>query len=193
MPGDLQKPSWDRLYATAAAQAGFFTTRQAADAGYSSPLLFKHVGAGRVARERRGVYRLVHFPAVEHAELVVPWLWSEQVGIVSHQSALALHELSDVLPAKTHLTLPRAWRSRRFRVPPGVVLHHKDVRACDRAWFGAVPATAPTHTLNDCARSGISPELLGAATTQALRRGLVVKADLCDVAKALKPFGGIVE
>jgi hypothetical protein len=43
---------------------------------------------------RRGIYRLVHFPAGQHEELVVAWLWSERVGIVSHQTALALHELS---------------------------------------------------------------------------------------------------
>ena len=27
------------------------------------------------------------------------WLWSEQAGVFSHQTALALHDLSDILPA----------------------------------------------------------------------------------------------
>jgi predicted transcriptional regulator of viral defense system len=58
-------PNWDRLYETAAAQAGYFTTQQAAQAGYSSQLLLKHVRAGRVTRAQRGIYRLVHFPASE--------------------------------------------------------------------------------------------------------------------------------
>jgi hypothetical protein len=31
------------------------------------------------------------------------------------QTALALHGVSDVLPAKIHLTLPLSWRRRRFR------------------------------------------------------------------------------
>lgn len=51
-------------------QAGYFTTKQAADAGYSSQLLLKHLRAGRVARTLRGIYRLAHFPAGEHEELV---------------------------------------------------------------------------------------------------------------------------
>lgn len=189
--GSPSKPDWDRLFETAGAQDGYFTTRQAADAGYSSQLLLKHIRAGRVARTRRGIYRLVHFPAGEHEELVTAWLWSEQAGVISHQTALALHGLSDVLPAHVHLTLPSAWRRRRFRVPADVALHHADVPPDDRTWFGAVPTTNPRRSLNDCAREGLSPELLRQAAQQALRRGLVAKAELGDVEEALKPFGGL--
>lgn len=190
-PAQATKPDWDRLFDTALAQEGLFTTQQAADAGYSPQLLIHHLRAGKAARVRRGIYRLVHFPAGEHEELVAAWLWSEQAGVVSHHSALALHGLSDVLPAQIHLTLPAAWRRRRFRVPPDVVLHHADVPSGDRAWFGAVPITNPRRTLNDCARSGLSPELLRQAAQQALRRGLTPRNELGDVEAALAPFGGL--
>ena len=186
-----RKPSWDHLFETARGQEGYFTTRQAADAGYSSQLLLKHIRAGRVARARRGIYRLVHFPAGEHEDLVTAWLWSQQAGFISHQTALALHELSDALPAHVHLTLPDAWRRRRLRVPDDLVLHHADVPPEDRAWFGAVPTTNPRRSLNDCAREGLSPELLRQAALQALRRGLVAKAELAEVEQALRPFGGL--
>ena len=186
-----ERPDWDHLFGTAVAQQGLFTTQQAAEAGYSPQLLIHHIHAGRVVRLRRGLYRLVHFPAVEHEELVVAWLWSERAGVVSHQTALALHGLSDALPAHVHVTLPSSWRRRRFRVPADVVLHHADVPPEDRAWFGAVPTTNPRRSLNDCAREGLSPEVLGQAAQQALRRGLVTKAELGDVEEALKPFGGL--
>jgi predicted transcriptional regulator of viral defense system len=185
------RPNWDRLFETAGAQDGYFTTRQAADAGYSTQLLFKHIRAGRVARTRRGIYRLVHFPAGEHEELVTAWLWSERSGAISHQTALTLHGLSDALAAHVHLTLPSAWRRRRLRVPADVVVHHANVPPEDRTWFGAVPTTNPRRSLNDCAREGLSPELLRQAAQQALRRGLVAKAELGDVEEALKPFGGL--
>jgi predicted transcriptional regulator of viral defense system len=191
MDEPASKPDWDRLFETAGAQSGYFTTSQAADAGYSTQLLLKHVRAGRVARTRRGIYRLVHFPAGEHDELVIAWLWSDRAGVISHQTALALHGLSDALPAHVHLTLPSAWRRRRFRVPADVVLHHADVSPEDRTWFGAVPTTNPRRSLNDCAREGLSPELLRQAAQQALRRGLVAKAELGDVEEALEPFGGL--
>ena len=185
------RPDWNRLFETAASQEGLFTTQQAAEAGYSPQLLVHYVHIGRAIRARRGVYRLVHFPAGEHEDLVASWLWSEQAGVVSHQTALALHGLSDALPAHVHLTLPSAWRRRRFRVPADVVLHHADVPSEERTWFGAVPTTNPGRSLNDCAREGLSPELLRQAAQQALRRGLVIQVDLGDVQAALKPFGGL--
>ncbi len=191
MSAAQDRPDWDRLFETASAQDGYFTTAQAAAAGFSSQLLLKHIHAGRVVRTRRAIYRLVHFPAGEHEALVIAWLWSDRTGIPSHQTALALHGLSDALPAQVHLTLPGAWRRRRFRVPAGVVLHHADVAAEDRAWFGAVPITGPRRALNDCARAGLPPDLLRQAARQALRRGLVTEDELGDVVKALAPFGGI--
>ncbi len=184
-------PDWDRLYETASAQDGYFTTEQARMAGYSRQLLQKHLQAGRVTRIRRGVYRLVHFPAGEHEDLAIVWLWSEQAGIFSHQTALALHGLSDVLPAEAHLALPLEWRQRRFRVPAGVVLHHMDVPEQERAWVGPVPVTTPRRTLEDCAREHLAPDLLRQAAQQALKRGLVKRGELAEVERALAPFGGI--
>jgi predicted transcriptional regulator of viral defense system len=188
---ETRGPNWNRLFAVASTQCGLFTTKQAAAAGYSTHLLRKHIHAGRVARPQRRIYRLVYFPEGEHEELVTVWLWSEHAGVLSHQTALSLHGLSDVLPAQVHLTLPANWRRRRFRVPAGVVLHHADVAPEDRTWFGPVPATRAGRTLNDCAKSGLSPELLRQAAQQALRRGLVTRGELGDVEIALEPFGGL--
>lgn len=189
---NTDSPDWDRLFETAASQDGLFTTQQAAEASYSPQLLAHHLGAGRMVRVRRGIYRLVHFPAGDHEELVVVWLWSEHTGVFSHQTALALHALSDVLPAQIHLTLPCAWKKRRLRVPEGVVLYYGAVSESERRWFGAVPATDPARTLEDCAREHLSPELLRDAALDALHRGLVSRDQLGTVTQALEPFGGLV-
>ncbi len=170
-------PDWDTLFALAQGQDGYFTTAQAAQSGYSRPLLHKHLAGGKMARARRGIYRLVHFPASDHEDLVVLWLWSEQMGVFSHETALALHDLSDVLPAKTHLTLPATWRRRRLRVPPGLVLHFADVGDPDRTSLGAVPVTAPLRTLTDCIEANVAPGLVHQAIVQARRRGLITAAD----------------
>lgn len=184
-------PDWDRLYAIAAAQEGLFTTRQAAEAGYSSQLLAHHLAARRMLRVRRGVYRLVHFPAGEHEELTALWLWSDQHGVFSHQTALALHDLSDAMTSRLHLTLPTAWRSRRLRVPEDVELHYGEVAEAERSWFGPVPVTAPLRTLDDCADAHLPPDQLRQAARDALRCGLVTRAELARVEAALGPFGGL--
>ncbi len=191
MPGDSREsPQWTRLYESAAAQDGLFTTQQAAEAGYSPQLLVHHIRGGRMLRVRRGIYRLVHFPAGEHEELVTVWLWSEQAGVFSHETALGLHGLSDILPSRVHLTLPDAWKRRRFRVPEGVVLYHADVAPADRSWVGPVPITSVSRTLNEVSQTGLSPELLRQAARQALRRGLTTREQLPEVELALAPFGG---
>lgn len=182
----MAAPAWDRLWDAAAAQEGLFTTQQAADAGYSPQLLAKYLKNGRVLRVRRGVYRLRHFPPGDHEDLVTIWLWSEQAGVFSHETALALHGLSDVLPARVHLTLPTGWRARRLRVPDEVVVHHADVPDRARSWVGTVPVTAPARTLLDCAAAPVSPELLKAAIKDARARGLLGRSDLAAVEAAAK-------
>lgn len=185
------EPAWQALYDVAASQEGLFTRRQAAAAGYSDPLLAHHQKVGRITRIRRGIYRLVHFPAGEHEDLVAAWLWAESAAVLSHQTALSLHGLSDSLPAQIHLTLPSAWQQRRLRVPKGLALHYADVPSKERTWVGAVPVTSTRRTLDDCANSALTPDLLRQAATQALTRGLVTKPELKEVEKALKPYGGI--
>jgi predicted transcriptional regulator of viral defense system len=191
MTDSSTQPVWQTLYDVAASQEGLFTTRQAAAAGYSDPLLVHHQKAGRITRVRRGIYRLVHFPPGEHEELVAAWLWAESAAVLSHQTALSLDGVSDSMRALIQLSLPPAWQQRRLRVPKGLVLHYADVPGKERTWVGAVPMTSTRRTLADCAHSGVTPDLLRQAASQALTRGLVTKVELKEVEKALKPYGGI--
>ena len=183
------KPDWDALYEIAASQEGYFTTRQAAEAGYSRPLLARHLGNGRISRARRGVYRVVHFPPSDHEDPTVVWLWSDRAGIFSHETALALHDLSDALPAKVHVTVPATWRRRRLKVPARVVLHYADITDGEQTWSGSVPITSPRRTLLDCAADRVQPDLVEQAHAQALRRGLIA-GELSAVQAYLSDAGG---
>lgn len=177
-------PRWNQLYETAAAQEGHFTTAQAAEAGYYPQLLTKYLKNGRIVRARRGVYRLVHFPPGDHEDLVVIWLWSNRTGVFSHETALALHQLSDVLPSKTHLTLPASWRSRRLQLPAGVVPYFADLDDGDRTWAGAVQVTAAARTVVDCAEAGLAPEFVEQAIEEGVARGLFTKGMI----EAARPY-----
>jgi len=118
--GDASEtPEWDQLYEIAAAQEGLFTTQQAAEAGYSPQLLVHHIRGGRMVRVRRGIYRLVHFPAGEHEELVTVWLWSEQAGVLSHETALPSSPASSTVSASgwTSPSAIRSWANPRSSPP----------------------------------------------------------------------------
>ena len=174
-------PDWDHLYEVAAQQEGHFTLRQAAGAGYSRQLLEHHLRKGRLTRTRRGLYRLTHFPPGDQEDLVVFWLWSGGQGVFSHQTALFLHDLSDALPGRVHMTLPPALALRRRSVPAGLLLHPGSIPAPDRTWSGAVPITRPLRTLRDCLAASVSAELLEQAIETGLARGLFSRADLEDL------------
>ena len=182
------EPQWSRLYETAVAQDGHFTTAQAADAGYSPQLLAKYLKNGRIVRSRRGVYRLVHFPSGDHEDLVVIWLWSERTGVFSHETALALHHLSDALPARINLTVPSDWKARRLRVPPGTVLHFADLSDNDRAWVGSVVVTSPARTVVDCADAYVSPEIVGQAIEEGVHRGIFTESMIKPAVEYLQSF-----
>lgn len=171
-------PDAGRLYEIAVGQAGVFTTQQAAESGYARDRLSKLVSGQIFRRLRHGIYRLVRFPPHDDEERVVLWLWSKQLGVFSHETALSLHQLSGILPMRTHLTVPLAWRKRRLRVPPGVVLEYADLRDDERKWMGAVPVTSVLRTLADCVQAHVAQEFIDSAVNQALDRGLVTKNEI---------------
>lgn len=172
------QPSWERLYEVASAQAGYFTAAEARDVGFSLPLLQHHLDARRIERPQRGVFRLVNFPATEEEGLVPAWLWAKREGTFSHQTALALHQLSDALPSKLHLTVPTTWKKRRIKVPRDVVLHFADLQDDDREWRGPIQLTKPLRTVVDCSVDGVTPDLVEQAVHQGVRRRLFARPDL---------------
>jgi len=179
-----RKPSWNSLYELAAGQGGYFRTEQALELGFSSQLLRSHVIGGALQRAQRGIYRITRFPIVPHEDMVAIWLWSRAEGVFSHESALALHEISDALPAAYHLTVPRAWRKRRRAAPRGVILYFADVPAEDRTWVGLVPVTTPIRTLRDLVEDGASSELIRQAAADGLARRFFRRQDLHGIVPA---------
>jgi len=189
-----------KLYDVAERQAGYFTASQAREAGYSHASQSYHHKAGHWLRGGWGIYRLAHFPRVAGEDFVRLMLWSrDRAGVthavVSHASALAAYELSDVLPRETHVTVPKRFRKEP---PDGVVLHRADLAQDDVRERDGYRVTTPLRTLLDVAASPLSLEHLEAATSEALERGLVRRRALeealrlaSDVARKRFAFLGL--
>lgn len=159
----------EKLYEVAERQAGYFATSQAKEAGFSQSQLTYHVRSGRFVRVRRGVYRLTHFPATPHEDLYVAWLAAGPDAVISHDSALALYDLSDALPARIHVTIPRGASRRRS----GLALHTNRLGPCEVTTVEGLPVTTVPRTIADVAASGLAEELVVQAVQQAVERGLV--------------------
>jgi predicted transcriptional regulator of viral defense system len=101
------------------------------------------------------------------------WLPLRDAGaVVSHESALELLDLSDVIPNSVHLTLPRSERGHRRR--EGTQLHFPTSHPASREirQVHGFPVTGPERTIVDGLRSGIQLEQIEMAIHQTLDRGM---------------------
>ena len=171
------------LYEMAEPQYGFFTTKQAKNAGYDESKHAYHVRAGNWVRECRGVYRLRNFPSPERPDLILWFLWSRDrndvpQGAYSHQTALSLYDLSDINPAKLHMTVPKRFR-RNSAIPKVLVLHKADLAADDSQDIFGVRATTPLRTISALIKEGKTDRtILKQAITEGLARGLVTRRQI---------------
>src|SRR3954451_6255883 len=116
------RPDRVRLFEIASEHGGYFTAEQARACGYSWALLSHHVKSGRFIRVRRGLYRFREYPSSPREDVLAAWLAvGKDSAVVSHESALDLLDLSDVIPDAAHLSVPRS--RRNLPSLPGVKIH----------------------------------------------------------------------
>jgi hypothetical protein len=172
-----------RLFEYAVEQQGFFTTKQAKDAGFAENTHPYHVKARNWIREHRGIYRLAQFPPADRPDLVLWALWSrnrreEVQGVYSHQTALSLHELSDVNPAKIHMTVPETFR-KNSRIPGILVLHYSELTESEVESESGYQFTRPLRTILDVIASGeLDRSTITQAVQQAFERGLITRRQI---------------
>ena len=167
------KPDFQCLFNIASEQHGYFTRSQADSCGYRRDLLFRHKESGRFIHVHRGVYRLRDYPSFPREEVVAAWLAvGKDVAVVSHESALDLHELSDVIPNATHLTVPRSMRN--LPKLPGVRIHTttRAFEPGDVVTREGMRVTSIARTIADAADWGTGPEQIEMAVRQALGQGM---------------------
>jgi predicted transcriptional regulator of viral defense system len=188
--GKGRKAAAKRLYEVAEGQDGFFTTKQAKAAGFAENTHPYHVQAGNWIREHRGIYRLASFPRGERPDLMLWSLWSRNrreaaQGVYSHQTALSLHDLSDVMPAKLHMTVPMSFR-RNSEIPRVLVLHFADLPQSYIGIAHGVRVTKPVRTILDLLEGGEVPAAtLRQALREGLRRGLIRRSEIAEARKHL--------
>ena len=160
-----------RIYRIAEEQHGYFTARQAREAGVDPMAVVMMAGRGAVERTSHGVYRVVRFPLGPLGQYVEASLWPHGTrGVISHESALALYEMSDANPSKLHITVPRKFRIRR-EVPGYLIVHHADLQPHEIQPFEGIPVTAPERTIRDCHARHLSRALIRQAIDDARRQG----------------------
>lgn len=160
-----------RLYDIAGAQGGYVTAAQALEAGYPYQAQKYHVDRGNWQRVDRGLFRFPEWPVSAHEDLIRWSQWSRGRGVVSHETALSIHDLGDVNPARVHLTVPPGFRKQSR----GVVLHRGEAPDDEVRQQEGFRVTTPLRSILDVAAGDLDLDQLATALAEALERGLFTR------------------
>lgn len=170
----------DHLYAIASTQDGYFTTAQALASGYRYPQQVYQRQLGAWELIDRGIFRLRHFPPSEYGDLIRWSLWSRDrsgtiQATVSYDTAAALYNFGDLLPAKIHLTVPPGFRKV---APPICVLHVARLAPAEITPRAGFQITTPLRTVLDLADSPLAEDQFTKVLRDALDSGFVRRKHL---------------
>ncbi len=170
---------------------GLISTVDARNAGLSPKTLVKMADRGRLERLHRGVYRLALYPVRSDgwAKLHRALAWSKSShgpdAVISHESALALFGLSDVLPKRVHITVPSKTRFQRRVIPPSIVVHRADLTSDEITVYQGVRTTTPQRSILDVYASGRG-DFAWQAIDDARSQGFITTASARRLSKQLK-------
>lgn len=176
----------DRLWELAARQRGYFTTADALRVGYSYQAQQHHKSHGNWIPIDRGIYRLREYLALSGQETdhLVRWmLWSGGAAVVSHVTALAVHDLGIANPAEIHLTVPTSFRRKK----PTAVLHRATLHDHEIEDHEGFRVTTPLRAVLETAQSGMDQGVVESAVTELLGRGFSSRRRLLHGAQEVGP------
>jgi predicted transcriptional regulator of viral defense system len=173
MPGR----AYTQLAEVANERYGFVTPDDARALGINPMALVRMAERGQIERRGTGLYRLPLTPASRLDPYMEATLWPRGAhGILSHETALELYELSDVHPAKIHITVPRGHRVRRG-VPSAYVLHHEDLDPDQITTYEGIAIVPPVHAIRQAHEANLGAALVGQAIDQGADCGRLTKRE----------------
>jgi len=176
VPGQL----YARLFEVAAGRYGYLTADDAHDLGVPVTRLNTMVARGTLVHVARGVYRFPLFPSGPLDQYFEMTLWPRGGGIISHTTALDLHGLCDVNPAKIDVTVKLTHRTTRLP-PPVMRLHRRALRYDDVTRHEGIPIVIPKRAILDAIEQHFGSELIDQAIATAKTRGVLSRRDLAEI------------
>jgi predicted transcriptional regulator of viral defense system len=122
-----------------------------------------------------GVYRLKLIPPGPWDEFMQAALWPDGRGVLSHETALDLHDLCDVNPNHVDITVPTDYRTHR-EIPAAYRVHRRAVADGDVGSVHGIPVVAPARAIADGIEAGLRPTLIEQAIDTAEREAMITGA-----------------
>lgn len=164
-----------KLTSLALQQLGYFTAQQAKDIGYSYRVQSYHRKLGNWLEIERGIFRLPNYPQFPEEDFVICSLWSRNnkgvpQAVISHETALTIHGLGDLMPGKIHCIVPPKFRKKS----EAYVLHKDILKPEDVQSLQGFQVTKPIKTIIDVAEGTTSPEHIEKALRDGIRKGFFI-------------------
>src|SRR5579864_1720861 len=179
----------DDLLPLAEQNDGLVTAAQARALGITDSILARLSQRGKLERVARGVYRIPYFPADHLSQYREAVLWArashgpEQVAL-SHETALGVYGISDVNPARVHLTVPKQARLRRQK-PKWITIHRGDLASSDVTTHEGLPVTTVAKSVMDVMETTGRLGLARQALKDARKEGYISAAELQQLNRQL--------
>jgi hypothetical protein len=176
----------DKLWRVATRQRGYFTAGQALTEGYSYQAQRFHAQRGNWIHVDRGIYRFREFLDLDSddTDSLVRWsLWGKDRAVVSHLTALAVHDLGVANPRTTHLTVPPGFR----QADPAVALHRAVLDEDDIVQREGFKVTTPLRAIAESAAISADQDVIDSAVADLLARGEASRGQLLYAAQRLGP------
>ncbi|HET8757134.1 MAG TPA: type IV toxin-antitoxin system AbiEi family antitoxin domain-containing protein [Solirubrobacteraceae bacterium] len=177
MPGRI----YNILREHAAEQFGYITTRDAEDLGVNPRRLQKMYERGVLTRASRGVFRFDDVPAGPLDQYAAATLWPLEVrGVLSHATALDLHDLCDINPTRIDITVPRDFRTTRD-APDLLRVHRVDLDEHDITWHEGLRIVGVRRAILGAIEQHVGWNLIEQAIDTARRTGRLTPTQADDL------------
>jgi predicted transcriptional regulator of viral defense system len=159
-------------------QYGYVSVLNANELGIPVVELGKLSARGKLTRVWQGVYRFPEWPLSANDHLMEAVLWTrDPSAALSHDTALDVYELSNINPAKVHVTIPkRAKQLRRKESPPALIVHYEDLIPEQVGWWELIPTVTVATAIDQCIETNVRTDLVTQAINTARAQGRIDEA-----------------
>ncbi len=179
------KTDMEKLREIALEQNGFVTASQAEEIGVSRPMLTYLLKNDRIERPRRGVYRVPQVLATRFDTFRLALLWTgDKKAALSHETALDLYDVCDIVPDFIHVTVPLTRRIAKSD-GDGYVIHKERLLEEDRTLAEELPVVTLVKAIEQCIVADTPSYLLEQAIKNGRDKGLISDAMARDLGRRL--------
>lgn len=111
-------------------------------------------------------------------------LWPDGRGLIFGESALDLYDVSDVNPAKLHITVPMSYRTHR-EIPALYVLHREAVAEADRTTVDGIAVVSVAKAIRQAHEHHLRRSLIEQAIDDAEREGWIRRRQADELRREL--------